>query len=106
MDFKRPVEVDTTGLTKEKAALALVIAREKKLQIDIKEKKGQLIDIDEVDKSQSALAALLVSQYKQLLLKLPLRLQNKSKKDISKILDEVFEMNIYKLKKMAEKKYD
>jgi len=106
MDYKRPLEVDTDGLSKEEADLKLVIAREKKLQIEIKEKQRQLISMDEVDKSQAALASLLVSQYKQLFLKLPLRLQNKSKEDISKILDEVFETNIYKLKEQAEKRYD
>jgi hypothetical protein len=106
MDYKRPLEVDTEGLTKDEADLLLVVAREAKLQIEIKEKQRQLIDIDEVDKSQSALASLLVSQYKQLLLKLPMLLQNKSKADITKILDESFEANIYKLKEQAEKKYD
>ena len=106
MDYKRPLEVETDEMTKEEADLRLTIAREKKLQIEIQQKKKLLIDRDAVDSSQSALASLLVSQYKQLLLKLPNQLQNKSKEQITLKLDEIFEMNISKLKESAEKSYD
>lgn len=90
IDYKRPLEVDLKNMSLDEADLRLKIARERNLQLDIQKKKGQLIDVDKVDEILSNVASIMISNLRQMVIRLP--------KNIQKRVDNTIKETIHKIK--------
>jgi len=70
-----------------------------KLQLDNAKTKREYVPIDEMDTNMAEVFAMLLSMLKQLNRTLPIDLENKSRTEIKKTTDSLFEEAIKELKK-------
>lgn len=85
----------------------LVKKRIEKIELENAITRGEYIPIDEVDETTETMAALLISQYRNLLRTLPNLIARKSETQIKKALDLAFKENIDQLRQtLIEKSED
>ena len=94
---------DIENVDKEEADRLLQIERVKIERLKYAELSGKLIPAEDTDKAMAELGALHLSQYQSDLKILPVILENKSKQEIIKILDEHFESRILDMERIVMK---